>query len=54
MTPVDSLGFAGAVATRPEQFTEALATAAAADLSGIEASAIANIAVAVFWSPAHA
>ena len=46
MTPVDTLGFAGAVATLPEQFEQALATAGAADLSVIEASAIANVAVA--------
>jgi glucose/mannose-6-phosphate isomerase len=46
VTPVDTLGFAGAVATLPEQFGEARATAEAADLSAIEAAGIANIAVA--------
>ena len=46
MTPVDTLGFAGAVATLPEQFGQARATAEAADLSPIDSSRIANIAVA--------
>lgn len=46
MTAVDTLGFVDAVATLPDQFSEALATASAADLSGIEAAGIANIAVA--------
>jgi glucose/mannose-6-phosphate isomerase len=46
VTPVDSLGFAGAVATLPEQFTEAVATASSADLSGVDARRVANIAVA--------
>jgi glucose/mannose-6-phosphate isomerase len=46
VTPVDTLSFAGAVATLPEQFTEALATAAAADLDALRPAAIANIAVA--------
>jgi glucose/mannose-6-phosphate isomerase len=45
VTLVDTLGFAGAVATLPEQFTQALATASAADLSAVEGAAIANIAV---------
>jgi glucose/mannose-6-phosphate isomerase len=46
VTPVDTLGFAGAVATLPEQFAQARATAEAADLGAIEAAGIANIAVA--------
>jgi glucose/mannose-6-phosphate isomerase len=46
VTPVDTLGFAGAVATLPEQFEQARATAEAADLAGIDPSGIANIAVA--------
>ncbi|HYH50796.1 MAG TPA: bifunctional phosphoglucose/phosphomannose isomerase [Acidimicrobiia bacterium] len=46
MTAVDTLGFVDAVGTLPEQFGEALATAGAADLSGIDAGAITNIAVA--------
>jgi glucose/mannose-6-phosphate isomerase len=45
MTPVDTLGFAGAVATLPDQFGEALATAAAVDLAAVSGPAVANIAV---------
>jgi glucose/mannose-6-phosphate isomerase len=42
---IDTLGFVEAVATLPEQFTQALATASAADLSAVEPAGIANIAV---------
>jgi len=45
VTPVDTLGFAAAVGTLPEQFSEALATASAVDLGPIDAGRIANIAV---------
>jgi glucose/mannose-6-phosphate isomerase len=45
VTGVDTLGFAGAVATLPDQFTEALAAAATVDLSAVSGAAIANIAV---------
>jgi glucose/mannose-6-phosphate isomerase len=45
MTVVDTLGFADAVATLPEQFTEALSAAAAVDLGAVSGAAIANIAV---------
>ncbi|HEV7536140.1 MAG TPA: bifunctional phosphoglucose/phosphomannose isomerase, partial [Acidimicrobiia bacterium] len=45
MTAVDTLGFAGAVATLPDQFTEALSTAAAVDLGAVSGAAVANIAV---------
>ncbi|HVW33923.1 MAG TPA: bifunctional phosphoglucose/phosphomannose isomerase, partial [Acidimicrobiia bacterium] len=46
MTPVDSLGFAGAVATLPDQFSEALGVAAAADLGPVGGDGITAIAVA--------
>jgi glucose/mannose-6-phosphate isomerase len=45
VTVIDTLGFAGAVATLPEQFREAASTAAAVDLGAVSGAAIANIAV---------
>ena len=45
MTAVDTLGFAGAVATLPEQFTEALSAARSVDLGGLSEAGIANVAV---------
>jgi glucose/mannose-6-phosphate isomerase len=43
---VDSLDFAGAVASLPEQFTEALAAAASVDLGALSGAAISNVVVA--------
>jgi glucose/mannose-6-phosphate isomerase len=45
VTAVDTLGFAGAVATLPDQFTEALATASVVDLGAVSGAAVTNIAV---------
>jgi glucose/mannose-6-phosphate isomerase len=45
VTAVDTLGFADAVATLPEQFSEALEAAASVDLGGLSGAGIANIAV---------
>ncbi|HEV7687689.1 MAG TPA: bifunctional phosphoglucose/phosphomannose isomerase [Acidimicrobiia bacterium] len=45
MTVVDTLGFAGAVATLPGQFTEALAAASTVDLGAVSGAAVTNIAV---------
>ena len=45
MTVVDSLDFAGAVATLPEQFTEALAAASSVDLGAVVGAAVTNVAV---------
>jgi glucose/mannose-6-phosphate isomerase len=43
--PVDTLGFAEAVATLPEQFAEAAATAAAVDLAAVSGSPVENVVV---------
>jgi glucose/mannose-6-phosphate isomerase len=43
--PVDTLGFAEAVATLPEQFAEAAATAAAVDLAAVSGSGVENVVV---------
>ena len=45
MTVVDTLGFADAVASLPEQFTEALSAASSVDLGAVSGASIANIAV---------
>jgi glucose/mannose-6-phosphate isomerase len=45
MTVVDTLGFADAVTSLPEQFGEALPAAASADLGRMSGAAITNIAV---------
>jgi glucose/mannose-6-phosphate isomerase len=45
VTGVDTLGFAGAVVTLPDQFTQALAAASTVDLGTVSGAAIANIAV---------
>ncbi|MGH9012163.1 MAG: mannose-6-phosphate isomerase, partial [Acidimicrobiia bacterium] len=45
MTAVDTLGFAVAVATLPEQFSEALSAAGSVDLGGLSGAGITNIAV---------
>ena len=45
MTAVDTLDFAGAVATLPEQFGEALAAASSVDLGAVAGAAITNVAV---------
>ena len=45
MTVVDTLGFAGAVATLPEQFSEAASAASAVDLGAVSGAAIAHVAV---------
>jgi glucose/mannose-6-phosphate isomerase len=43
--PVDSLGFAEAVATLPEQFAEAAAAAAAVDLAAVSGAAVEHVVV---------
>ncbi|MGH8991453.1 MAG: bifunctional phosphoglucose/phosphomannose isomerase, partial [Acidimicrobiia bacterium] len=45
MKPVDSLGFADAVATLPEQFSEALAAAGAVDLGAVAADPVEHVVV---------
>ncbi|MGH8999057.1 MAG: SIS domain-containing protein, partial [Acidimicrobiia bacterium] len=45
MSAVDTLGFADAVATLPEQFTEALRAAEAADLSGLDGRRVQHVVV---------
>ena len=45
MTVVDTLDFAGAVATLPEQFTEASSAASSVDLGAVSGAAITNVAI---------